>query len=65
MTESTSTRIAAAAPCLATYPTRAEAIAALGPLFRSGLSLREVAERLGAHPRAVAALLSGGNCRAS
>jgi hypothetical protein len=39
------------------YPTRAQAAASLEPLLRAGLSVREVAERLCAHPRAVAALM--------
>lgn len=48
-----------AAPLMTEYFTRAEAIAALGPLFRCGLSVRDVAERLRAHPRAVVALMQG------
>jgi hypothetical protein len=46
-----------AIPFMAEYPTRAEAIASLDPLFRCGLSVRDVAERLRAHPRAVVALM--------
>jgi hypothetical protein len=44
-------------PFMAEHPTRAEALAALEPLLRCGLSVRDVAERLRAHPRAVAALM--------
>jgi len=39
--------------------TRAQAIATVRALLCSGLTLREVAERLRAHPKAIAALMLG------
>jgi hypothetical protein len=37
---------------------RPQAVAAARALFQAGLTRREIAERLGAHPRAVYALLA-------
>jgi DNA-binding CsgD family transcriptional regulator len=38
--------------------TRSQAVAAVRALLNAGLTLREVAERLGAHPKAVEALIA-------